>query len=303
MNSRLSDALLLTVAVIWGTGFVAQRLGAEHLGPMTFTGARFILGAMVVAPIAFLRTPGPDVRRSPWGPGLIAGTVLFLGALLQQVGLETTTAGNGGFITGLYIVFVPIFGLLLGTKTHRNTWLGMLLAVVGLYFLSVTAQFEVNPGDIWVFGCALVWAAHVLVIDHGTNHADPLRLAAVQFMTCAVLGSAAAVIFEADQIWVVHEGVRALDTASFSAASGAIAYSGFISVGIAFTLQVVAQKHAPPAHAAILMSFEAVFALFAGIIFLNEGVTMRQGLGATIMFAGIILSQFSPQKHGRELVA
>jgi len=283
-----ADTLLLLAAAIWGSGFVAQRLGMKHVGPLTFTGVRFLLGALLLCPIIWLRkpanapnatTPNPGQLRTCLMGGCIAGTILFAGALLQQIGIITTTAGKAGFITGLYVVLVPILGLLVRQRTHANTWIGAALAAVGLYLLSVTGSFEVNPGDVYIMCCAIVWAVHVLVIGRLSPRTDPLKLAATQFAVAGVLGTAAALL--AEQV----------TTADLMAAKWAIAYSGILSVGVAFTLQVVAQRHAPPAHAAILLSLEAVFAAIAGGLILGEAFETRELAGCGLMLAGMLASQ------------
>jgi drug/metabolite transporter (DMT)-like permease len=288
-----ADGLLLLAAAIWGSGFVAQRAGMDHVGPFTFTGARFGIGALVLLPIIHARarrastnTSPPRATFRPLVPqAALAGVVLFVGAALQQIGLVDTTAGKGGFITGLYVVFVPLIGVLIRHRIPPVTWPAAALAAVGLYLLSVTGAFEINPGDLFVLACAVVWAVHVLIIGWLSPRTDPLKLAAFQFAIASMLGTLAALALEEITLADLH------------AARWAILYSGVFSVGTAFTLQVVSQQHAPPTHAAILLSLEAVFAALFGSLLLDETFTHRQYLGGALMLAAMLVSQIrkSPQ--------
>ncbi len=279
-----ADAVLLLAAAIWGAAFVAQRAAMQDMGPLGFNGIRFALGALVLLPIIWVRRPAvasdsARERRLYWRGGLLAGSVLFVGASLQQVGLVYTTAGKAGFITGLYVICVPILGLAIGQRTPALTWLGAGLAAVGLYLLSISGRPTVNPGDVLVLACAVVWAVHVLIIGRISPRTDPLRLAAVQFTVTALLSLGAAICFERNTL------------AGLSAARWSILYGGICSVGIAYTLQVVGQRTAPPGHAAILLSFEAVFAALTGGWLLGEVLGRRELLGCAVMLAGILVSQ------------
>jgi drug/metabolite transporter (DMT)-like permease len=279
-----ADAILLFAAVIWGAAFVAQRAAMQHMGPLGYNGIRFALGALVLLPVMHARRAeaaancASDTSLYLRG-GLLAGLVLFVGASLQQAGLVYTTAGKAGFITGLYVVGVPILGLFIGQRTPALTWLGAGLATVGLYLLSVSGRLEINPGDALVLACAVVWAVHVLLIGRLSPRTDPLRLAAVQFGVTALLSLAAAAAFERTTL------------AGIVAAKWAILYGGLCSVGIGYTLQVVGQRAAPPAHAGLLMSLEAVFAALTGGWLLGEVLGRRELLGCGLMLAGILVSQ------------
>jgi drug/metabolite transporter (DMT)-like permease len=221
----------------------------------------------------------PATTKNLLFSGSLAGLFLFAGASLQQVGLVYTTAGNAGFITGLYVVIVPIMGLALGQRTHAGTWLGAFLAATGLYFLSITADFTIAWGDLLELIGAFFWAAHVLIIGWLSPRMDALKLAITQFAACSLLSLITAAAIET----VTWEGLRQ--------AAIPILYGGLASVGVAYTLQVVAQKDAPPAHAAIFLSMEAVFAAFGGWLLLAEGLTSRGVLGCGLMLAGMLLSQ------------
>ncbi len=284
-----ADVMLLLAAAIWGSGFVAQRLGMEHLGPFAFTAIRFAIGTLVLLPVIRFRRSRPATlingAASPplaatLKTGAILGVVLFGGASLQQIGLVTTSAGKGGFITGLYVVCVPLIGLLLGHRAPVATWLATLLAVGGLYLLSVTEALRLEAGDLFVLGGAVVWALHVVLIGHLSPKHDPIKLAATQFAMTSILACLAALVFERDTTWP-----------AVVSAGGAILYSGVLSVGVAFTLQVVAQRQAPASHAAILLSLEAVFAAVFGIALLGEMLSGRQLTGCALMLAAMLLAQ------------
>ncbi|QGY39318.1 EamA family transporter [Pseudodesulfovibrio cashew] len=303
MNSRAlrADILLFVTAAIWGFAFVAQRVGMDHVGPLTFNGVRFALGALALTPLILRMEKfrssshaGVSKKRLAVGGGCL-GLALFFGATLQQVGLAgpqlaafgftATTAGKAGFITGLYVVFVPLFGLLLAQKPGWGTWIGAALAVVGMYLLSVTADLTISFGDLLVFIGALFWAGHVLLIGKlspGMDAVDAIKLSTVQFAACAVLSLLCAVFTE---------------EISFAGVQGAalpIAYGGLMSVGVAYTLQVVAQRDAQPAHAAIILSLESVFAALGGWMLLGEVLTVRAMIGCGLMLAGMLLSQLKP---------
>jgi drug/metabolite transporter (DMT)-like permease len=289
MNSKTlkSDALLLLTAAIWGVAFVAQRVGMEHLGPFTYNGLRFTLGALTLLPLVLRRRRDaardasiPD-RRRLLGGSLLAGLCLFMGATLQQRGLVYTTAGKAGFITGLYVVLVPLLGLLWRQRPSIGTWYGAFLAVVGLYLLGVTERFTVAPGDFLVLAGTLFWAFHVLTVGWFSPRTDPIQLAFYQFGVCAILSLLAAVVTEP------------ISLEKIGAAAMPIFYGGCLSVGVAYTLQVVAQKNAEPAHAAVILSLETVFAGVAGWLFLGERLSHRGVLGCALILGGMLLSQLN----------
>jgi drug/metabolite transporter (DMT)-like permease len=315
-----SDLLLLLTAAIWGFAFVGQRLGMGHVGPFAFNATRFLIGALVLLPVMAVsrRSAHPQMRNPatprsahpqmrdpsasedadsalppprPSAPplprassvlpgGLLVGALLFGGATLQQMGISFTTAGKAGFITSLYVVIVPLLGAALGHRIGRATWIGALLAAVGLYFLSMRpGELRMAPGDLLVLVGALLWAVHMLLLGRLSPGRDPVRLAFVQFLTCAALSGLAALLFET----TTAAGLRA--------ALLPILYTGVLSVGVGYTLQVAGQRHAPPADTAIILSLEAVFAVLAGRLLLGEQLTARALLGCGLMLAGIVISQ------------
>ena len=286
-----ADLLMVITAMIWGTAFVAQRVGMDDIGPFLFTGLRFLLGALVLLPLLLLQkrsigpapTPGFAHRPLLLG-GVLMGLALTVGINLQQVGLLFTTVTNAGFITGLYVIVVPLLGLFIGQRAGLGIWLGALLAVLGLFLLSVGENFQVASGDWIQLAGAFVWGIHVLLVGFFASRYDPLRLSILQFLVCAVVSLLLALALE-PIVW-----------ASIVAAAPAILYGGCFAVAVGYTLQVVAQKDAIPSHAAIILSLEAVFAAIAGWLFLDESLTMRSYIGAAIMLAGMLLAQLWPQR-------
>lgn len=286
-----TDSLLLLAAVIWGFAFVAQRVGMEHVGPFGFNGVRFALGCLVLLPLLLrngMRGTAPSSRHTGLlslpnlGGGLLAGLVLFAGASFQQVALVYTTAGNAGFITGLYVVLVPIIGIVLGHRTHAGTWIGAALAAAGLYLLSVVDRFALSPGDLLVLIGAFFWAGHVHLIGWLSPRQEPLRIAFVQYAACALLS-----LF-------VAGGIEQNTVSRYLSAAIPILYGGVLSVGVAYTFQVVAQKDAKPAHAAVILSLEAVFAAIGGWVILGEILSGRAIAGCVLMLGGMLVSQLWP---------
>lgn len=281
-----SNLLLLLTAAIWGFAFVGQRVGAKYVGSFTFNGIRFALGSLSLLPLLIYSIKRsavtPVIKLKPvhtFQAGIICGSILFTAASLQQVGLVDTSAGKAAFITGLYIVLVPILGIFLKHRTHVSIWLGVAVATIGLYFLCVTESFSIVKADFLELVGAFFWAAHILVIDHYTKKIDALKLCIIQFMTCSILSMAVALTFERitlSGLWL---------------AAIPILYGGICSVGIAYTLQVVGQKHAKPSHAAIILSMETVFASLGGLLILNENLGIRGYWGCLLMLAGMLLSQ------------
>ena len=286
-TSLKSDVLLLLTAVIWGFAFVFQRIGMDYVGPFTYSATRFTLGVGLLLPLAILScrrgyfaTPLTIRGATPYLlGGSLAGLALFGGISFQQVGLVYTTAGKAGFITGLYVVIVPIMGLLWRAHTTLGTWLGAVLAAVGLYLLSITADFSIAYGDLLVLCGAFIWAAHVHIVGRAAPRLDPVMLATLQYAVCALLSWIAALLVE-EIVW-----------AGILQAAIPILYGGGMSVAVAYTLQIVAQRNAHPAHAAILLSLESVFAALGGWMVLHESLSLRSLAGCALMLTGMLLSQ------------
>jgi drug/metabolite transporter (DMT)-like permease len=270
---------MLISAFLWGIAFIAQKLGAVHLGPFCFTGFRFAIGALVVAPLA-LRARFSRVELVAGG---VTGAVMAISGVLQQWGLEGTTAGNGGFITSLYVVIAPFFARLLGQPIRWTIWLGIAIVLPGLWFLSVQEGFALRWGDPLVFLAAIGWAVQILLVSRYSRSVHPLRYAFLQFAIVGLSASAIGVVVEQPTL------------AAILAAGGPLLFGGIFAVAIAFSLQMIAQRTAPPAHAAIIMSLEAVFALAAGMVWLGEAASARNLLGAGLMLVGVIVAQIQPK--------
>ena len=283
-----SNLLLLITAAIWGFAFVAQRMGMDYLGPFTFNAARFVLGSFSLLPLVLISRserpasenilPRPGLKLLLFG-GFSAGFMLFMGMSLQQVGLVYTTAGKAGFITSLYVVIVPLLALFWKQSTTPGTWIGAVLAAIGLYFLSVTREFTIEFGDLLEFFCAFFWAGQVLIIGWLSPRIQSVKLAFAQFVVCAVLSAIIAVIVE-EFSWD-----------ALLQAAGPLLYGGILSSGVAFTFQIMAQRHTHPAHASIIMSLEAVFAAIGGWLVLGELLSWRALFGCGLMLGGMLISQ------------
>ena len=282
-KSVQASILLFLTAVIWGGGFVAQRLAMQQLGPYFFNGFRFLLGAITLIPVMLVRKTQSSPENLSWKKtifvGIIAGSFLFFGATFQQLGLVYTTAGKAGFITGLYVIIVPMMGHFWGDRTSLMTWSGAILAVIGLYFLSVTSGVEFARGDGFVLLGAFFWAGHVQLLAKFSPRMDAIRLSFLQALFTSLVS------------FGVGFTLESFDPVGLKAAFWPIIYGGVISIGIAYTMQVIAQQSARPTAAAIILSLESVFAALWGWLFLREVLSGRGLLGSGLMLAGMILSQ------------
>lgn len=289
----IGNGLLLFTAMIWGTAFAAQRIGTESIEPATFTSARMLLSAVMVGLISAL--PGfrsanivetkndTEIRlcrKSTVTGGILCGFFLCIASLLQQTGLAYTTSGKAGFITAMYMLLVPIISLLIFRKRYSwLVWLSVLLGMTGMYFLCITKSFSLSHGDALVFLCAVFFSCHILCCDHFVKTASPIRMSAIQFATATLISALVAAFTETP---TPEKILSALIP---------IAYCGIVSGGIGYTLQMVAQKMTEPTTASLLMSMESVFSVIAGVILLNERMTVREAAGCLIMLAAIILVQ------------
>jgi drug/metabolite transporter (DMT)-like permease len=299
-----ADALLLLAAIIWGSAFVAQKLATAHMGPLRFTGIRFAAGALVLLPVAawrWRRIASARARRDSVLGGLLAGVAMAVASTTQQVGMHETSVSHAGFITSLYVIIVPFLGMLVGQRVGWNVWAGAVLAVAGLFFLSLWnpgGSVSMSRGDLWVLACALAWSIHVQVIGWAAREADAFVVSAVQFAVTGAFGLAAATAVSTlfpDDPWGASER---FDVAGLEAALWPLAYATLLSTCVAFTLQTVAQSSAPPSHAAIILGLESVFAALAEAAFLALGwaalgapLTAWKTLGCALMFVGVFLSQ------------
>ena len=276
--------MLILTAMIWGFAFVAQRVGSESLGSFYFNGIRFALGSLSLIPVILIfereKFDKAKFKRTVIA-GIIGGVVLFIAAALQQFGIEITqSAGKSGFITGLYTVLVPIISFVVYKKKNSiGVWMGAILAVVGLFLLSVNESFSVGLGDLVLFIGAIFWAVHILVVDRFISEISPLKFASIQFAVCAILNLICAMFFES------------FDMEAIKTALIPLLYGGLASVGIAYTLQIIAQKFTDPTLAAIVFSLESVFSAIGGALILSEKMSTRGYIGCVLIFSGIIISQ------------
>lgn len=285
MKTKIKSTILLFLtAIIWGFAFVAQRVGAEFVGAFTFNGIRFLLGACSLIPVILIfekeKFNISKIKKTIM-PGILAGVILFIASTLQQYGVEITqSAGKAGFLTGLYIVLVPLIRFVMGKKTSIFTFFGAIFALVGLFFLCMTGnEVSFGIGDIVLIIGAFFWAGHILVVDKYVNDISPLKFSLVQFLVCGLLSIICALILED------------MSFAAIKSAGIPILYGGLMSVGVAYTCQILGQKDSDPTFASIVFSTESVFSAIGGAIILNEIMSGRGYLGCFLIFIGIILSQ------------
>ncbi len=295
-NSLKGIAMLLLCAFIWGVAFVAQSVGADLLGPFSFNGIRSYLGAIFLIPCIALIDRLSGKQLSVWGTedkhkrselltgGLCCGVLLTIASTLQQTGIAYTSAGKAGFITALYIVIIPILGLLIKKHVTLIQWASVGVAAVGMYFICINEGFSINKGDLIILACAVAFAVHIMTIERFTQLADPVRMSAIQFFVCGVLSTPAIVLWEQPTFTAV------------AAAWMPLAYAGIMSCGIAYTLQIAGQKYVNVILASILLSLESVFSVLAGWMFLGETLSLREICGCALVFAAILLAQMPERK-------
>ena len=296
----VNNLILLIIALIWGAAFVAQSAGMDYIGPFTFNSARSILGGIVLIPVIYVLykkrkeeiSQGKEViqnKKTLIIGGICCGFFLMLGSSLQQIGIQYTTAGKAGFITALYILIVPILGLAVGKKAGIKVWIGVVLAVIGLYFLSMTSGLSIAKGDFYILLGSVAFSFHILVIDHFSPLVDGVRMSCIQFLVAGVL-SAFPMFFS--EMGHSAAGIVAwLSQLQSWDAWVAILYAGVMSSGVAYTLQIIAQNGLNPTLASMIVSLESVFSVLAGWVILGEVLTARQLLGCLLIFIAIIFAQ------------
>jgi len=291
MKSKLRGSLaLLSATVIWGSAFIAQSVGMDYIGPFTFQTMRSVLAVPFLIAVVFLLEHSPQksvekwCRPELWKAGLPCGIALFVAAGLQQMGIVHTSAGKAGFITAMYIVLVPILGIFLHKKPSVTAWVSVGLAVVGLYMLSCVGVTQVNIGDLYLLGCALGYAVQITLVDQMGSEVDGLRLNCVQSLFCG--------IFSGIVMFLTEEP----DFSSILACWIPLVYAGIFSLGIAFSLQIIGQKHLDPTPAALIMSLESVFAVLFGWLLLHERMSTAELCGCALVFSAVILSQIPEKK-------
>lgn len=281
-----STVLLFLTAIIWGFAFVAQRVGADYVGTFTFNGIRFLLGSFSLIPVILIFEREEYNKKKmlkTLAVSLAAGTILFIAASLQQYGVVLTgSAGKAGFLTGLYTVLVPVIRFLMGKKTDILTFVGAFFAVGGLFLLCMTGdKLTFGKGDIVLIIGAVFWALHILIIDKFVNEISPLKFSMLQFFVCGLISMVIAVFTENIEITAVKSALVP------------ILYGGLMSVGVAYTCQILGQKDADPTFASIVFSTESVFSAIGGAIILHEIMSGRGYLGCVLIFIGIVLSQLN----------
>lgn len=288
---RVKNGLMLFLtAFIWGTAFVAQSVGMDYLEPFTFNGIRSLIGGIALLPCIWLLgkldgNPKEESRKDLILGGIACGVLLFAASSLQQAGIRYTTAGKAGFITAFYIVIVPVLGIFLHKKIGWKIWIAVVLALFGLYFLCITESFSIGKGDTLVFLCALVFAIHILVIDHFAPKVNGVKMSCIQFFVCGILSVPCMFLMETPKI------------ADVKAAWMPILYAGVLSCGVAYTLQILGQKNVNPAVASLILSLESCFSVLAGWIVLGESLSIRESVGCILMFSAIILAQIPDKKR------
>ncbi|MDD5709012.1 MAG: DMT family transporter [Candidatus Marinimicrobia bacterium] len=289
-----TNIMLLSAALLWGLGFVAQRDGMSYVGPFTYSAFRFGIGLIALLPVYLLTRRQekkiPAGRKTVLRAGLLVGLFLFLAVSAQQIGLMTSTAAKAGFITSLYMILVPVFGLFLGQRTTMMVWVSIALALCGVYLMAVTGNFRILPGDLWVLLCAVLWAVHFLFIAHYSSRVGPIRLSMMQFLLCAILSALTAFFTES------------LSLSALTAALPSLLYGGIGAVGIAYTLHVVALRDANPAYASLILSMESVFAALGGWLILSEGMSTRQLIGAALILFAVLLTQLRLRPQARAII-
>ncbi len=296
-KSLKGELLLLLTAIIWGTSFVSQKLGMNYVEPFTFGASRFLLGALVLIPVILFFDKKNSAnsenkiiynRKDLIAGGILCGASLFLGASFQQVGIVYTTAGKAGFITALYIVLVPLFGIFMKKRISKLVWISVGLATVGLYFLCIKEGFNIQPGDAIIMAGTIFWALQILIVDAYNDKTEGLKLSCIQFITAGILSAIAAIIFENPSLETIID------------CSGPILYTAVMVVGVAYTLQIIGQKATDPNVAAIILSLESLFAVISGAFFLKETMSIKEIAGCVLMFAAVIITQINPKEKTDE---
>lgn len=301
MKTTVKNSLLLLLAAcIWGVAFVAQSEGMTYMGPFTFNAARFLLGGTVLVPLIVwnARKAGGGHQntealgqngKAQWkvtlAGGICCGLAIFSASTFQQIGIQYTTVGKAGFITTLYIIMVPLAGLLFGKKVRPVVWPGALMAAAGLYLLCVNETVSLNRGDLYVFFCAVLFTVHILVIDYFSPKADGVKLSCIQFYFSGVLSLLLALLFEEPTLSALAAGILP------------VLYAGVMSCGVAYTLQIVGQRGMDASVASLILSLESVVSVLAGWLILGQLLSLRERIGCVIVFAAVILVQLPERQR------
>lgn len=293
-----NSLILLLTAIIWGVAFVAQSVGMDYVGPFTFNCVRFLIGGIFLLPCMVVLkkiTPQKEEmeksqeqkkkdRKTLILGGVCCGLALCVASCLQQFGVMSTTVGKAGFITAFYIIIVPVLGLFFRKKCPLTVWIGVVLAIAGLYFLCMNESMTIAGGDLLVFLCALVFAVHIMVIDYFSPLVDGVKMSCIQFFVCGLICGGLMLIFEKPQLGQLLEAWQP------------ILYAGVMSCGMGYTLQIIGQKGMNPTVASLILSLESVVSVLAGLIFLKQRLSGREIVGCVLMFTAILLAQLPMEK-------
>ncbi len=293
-TSLRSSLLLFLTAVIWGVAFVAQSAGMEYVGPFTFNAVRSVIGGIVLIPCIFILNRGKQNRqRSRQGRrdlirgGICCGIFLAAASSFQQFGIQHTSVGKAGFITALYILLVPLLGLLFGKRVSRRVWIAVAIAVLGMYLLCVNEGFSIAFGDLLVMVCALLFAVHILVVDYFSPRADGVQLSCIQFFTCGLICAVGMFLFE-------KPSFQQILTAWMP-----VLYAGVMSCGVAYTFQIIGQRDTDPTVASLILSLESVVSVLAGWLLLHQALSLRELGGCALVFCAIVLAQLPDKINNR----
>jgi drug/metabolite transporter (DMT)-like permease len=288
-----SSLLLFLAACIWGVAFVAQSVGMDYMGPCTFNGIRFLIGGTVLLPLVYVRVKKKKNTPEELPPaltlkgGICCGLAICAASLCQQIGIMETTVGKAGFITTLYIIIVPVFGMFLRKKVPGKVWIAAAVAAVGMYMLCINESFSVSRGDAFVFLCAIIFAVHILVIDYFSPKTDGVALSCIQFYTAGIICTVAAFAVETPTWGQFVSGIVP------------ILYAGVMSCGVAYTLQIIGQKNVEPTVASLILSMESVVSVLAGWVILGQELSSKELAGCVLVFAAVILVQYNGRAQKR----
>ena len=288
-----SSLLLFLAACIWGVAFVAQSVGMDYMGPCTFNGIRFLIGGTVLLPLVYVRVKKKKNTPEELPPaltlkgGICCGLAICAASLCQQIGIMETTVGKAGFITTLYIIIVPVFGLFLRKKVPGKVWIAAAVAAVGMYMLCINESFSVSRGDAFVFLCAIIFAVHILVIDYFSPKTDGVALSCIQFYTAGIICTVAAFAVETPTWGQFVSGIVP------------ILYAGVMSCGVAYTLQIIGQKNVEPTVASLILSMESVVSVLAGWVILGQELSSKELAGCVLVFAAVVLVQYNGRAQKR----
>ncbi len=284
-SSLKGNIYLLITATIWGVAFVAQSVGMDYVGPFTFNGVRFLIGGIILIPCSFILRSGntENAEKNHKGmlikAGILCGVLMFGATTFQQFGIMQTSVGKTGFITALYVILVPIFGIVIGKKVGIRIWIGAVIAIIGFYLLCVKEGFSIAFGDILVFICAIIFALHIMTVDKFASHVNGVMLSCLQFLVAGAISIVCMFIFEKPEISGILNAWQP------------ILYAGILSCGVAYTLQIIGQKYTNPFLASLILSLESVISALAGWLLLGQVLAVKEIIGCALVFGAIVIAQ------------